>query len=131
MPTTPSRRCSAERRASRCSRCPSSSANTSSNHRLWIFPGRAPGKTPGLPGVLFCARERSSGPGLGFVFLHRFLQVAVFLAGKKAQLVELRQVLLRLRQVVRHPIGLADVFVCSLVPRVELQRFVVVLERKV
>src|SRR5258706_9652105 len=37
-------------------------------------------------------RSQESGPGFGFVFLHRFLQVAVLLAGKKAQLVELRQV---------------------------------------
>src|SRR6266852_1584794 len=41
------------------------------------------------------------------------------------------KVLLRLRKIVRHQIGFADVLVRSLVPRVEAQRLVVVLECKV
>src|SRR5207302_2285763 len=97
----------------------------------------APGKkTPGLPGVLFCAREISGSGSVsallsGLVVLHRLLQVSVFLAGKKAQLVEPRKVLLGLRKIVHHEIGLADVLVRSPVPGVEAQRLVVVLERKV
>src|SRR5262245_1819238 len=51
------------------------------------------------------------------VRLDRFLQVAILLARKEAKLVEPRQVLLGLRQVVEGQIGLADVLVGAAVLR--------------
>src|SRR3979490_2345512 len=70
-------------------------------------------------------------PGALLVLRDRLPQLAVFLAGKKAELVEPRKVLLRLRKVVHHKQGYPDVLVRSPVLGIEAQRLVVVLERVV
>src|SRR5256886_16846117 len=60
-----------------------------------------------------------------------FLEVLVPVAGNQADLLQGREVLLGLRQVVHHQVRLADVLVRPAVARIELERALVVLERRV
>src|SRR5215510_12687528 len=64
--------------------------------------------------------------------LHNFLlQVFIFLARDQADLMECRQVLFGLRELVHHQVCLADVLVCAAVARVELQRALIVPEGEI
>src|SRR5215468_12151924 len=58
------------------------------------------------------------------------LEILVLLAGDQADAPQAREVLLRLRQVVDHEVGLAHVLVGSAMAGIELERAPVVIERE-
>src|SRR6266850_5487385 len=67
-----------------------------------------------------------------FVGIHRALEFFVLLArDRRAQLLQLGEMLLGLGQIIGQQIGLADVLVCMLVLGIELERFVVVVEGRI
>src|SRR5215212_7966489 len=70
------------------------------------------------------------GYRFGLVLGDGVLQVAELAAREKAQLVELREVLLRLADVADHEIRLADVLVRAAVLRIDAERLVVMLEHE-
>src|SRR5438552_2924439 len=72
--------------------------------------------------------QQLSGNLLSFVVGDCLLQVAVLVAGEKAQLVEYREVLLRLGEIADHQVGLAEIFVRAPVIGIDAQRLVVMLE---
>src|SRR2546428_267516 len=74
--------------------------------------------------------SRLSGDLLPLVVGNRRFQIAVLVAGEKAQLVEHREVLLRLGDIADHQVGLAEIFVRASVLGIDAQRLVVMLEDK-
>src|SRR6266566_8623882 len=102
--------------------------------------GVTPGTRSGMAGkgdiarALWCAsgrlvrRTRRSLARLAAVLRDFLLQVFVFLTRDQADLLERRQVLFGLRELVHDQVGLADVLVCAAVARVELQRALIVPE---
>src|SRR5207247_242769 len=72
--------------------------------------------------------SRLSGDLLPLVVGNRLFQIAVLVAGEKAQLVEYREVLLRLGEIADHQVGLAEILVRAPVIGIDAQRLVVMLE---